>query len=223
MIVDSPTALAIAFGGCWQFADIAPIVVTQKNYDVVGHAQAQIVIGLHFFVKRPNLLPLAGWAARDIGNDLSLIINNFLKQALIFLIVRDILVVVAFLAAHRSVAVAAHSNGNQVFVVLRTLNSFAEEFIDNRLITRIIPHAIFIAVTRPFLVVARHRLVVRRAHHNAELVGGTAVFGVIGIESPTPHCGPHKVSAQAKNQFEYIGIELIAAKIGAVSVFNPSG
>ena len=221
VIVDSPTAFALAFGGSGQFADIAPIIVAQKNNHIVRHTQAQIVIGLHFFVERPNLLPLAGRTARNIGNYFSLIINNILKQTLIFLIIRDILVVVAFLAAHRGIAIAAHTNGNQVLVVLRALDSLTEKLIDNGFVRRIVPNAVLIAATHPLLVVAGHRLVVRRAHNNAELIGSAAIFGVIGIESPTPHCWPHKVSAQTKNQFKHIGIETVVAVIGSVSIFNP--
>ena len=221
MIVDSPTTFALAFGGCGQFADIAPIVVAQKDNHIVGHTQTQIVILLHLLVKCPNLLALIGRTARNIGNNFPLIINNILKQALILLIVRHILVVVALLAAHCSVAIAAHTNGYKVLVVLRALDSLTEKLVDNGFVRRIVPNAVLIAVTHPLLVIARHRLVVRRAHHNAELVSGAAVFGVIGIESPTPHCGPHKVSAQTKNQFEHIGIEMVVAVIGSVSIFNP--
>ena len=129
--------------------------------------------------------------------------------------------VFAFLASHGRVAVAAHAYGDDVFSILGALHALAEEAVDGFLVLGIVPNAVLVAVARPFLVVARHRLVVRCAHDYAHLVGRLAVQRVVGVESPAPHRRPKEVALEAEYQFENLGVEVVAAVIGAESVFHP--
>ena len=103
----------------------------------------------------------------------------------------------AFLAAHCSVTVTAHADGDDILVVFGAADAFAEEAVDNLLVGGVVPHAILLAVTGPLLVVACHRFVVRRSHHDAHLVGQNGVERIVGVEGVAPHCRPHIVGLQA--------------------------
>ena len=64
---------------------------------------------------------------------------------------------------------------------------------------------------------------VRCSHYHAHVIGGLGVLGVIGIECPVPHGGPHKVTAQPQYQFKALGVELMAAALCAECVLYPCG
>ena len=131
--------------------------------------------------------------------------------------------ILAFLSAHGSVAVAAHAYRYDVFIVLGALHAFAEEAVDHLLVLGIVPCSVFVAVACPLLVVARHGLVVGCSHDYAHLVGRPAVLWVVGVERPSPHCRPHEVAFEAEYQLENLCVEVVAAVIGAESVFHPCG
>ncbi len=59
------------------------------------------------------------------------------------------------------------------------------------------------------------------AHNNAHFIGRFAVFRVVGIESPSPHGGPHEVSFETENEFEHLFVEAVVAIVGAKGVFHP--
>ena len=129
--------------------------------------------------------------------------------------------ILAFLSAHGSVAVAAHAYRYDVFIVLGALHAFAEEAVDHLLVLGIVPCSVFVAVACPLLVVARHGLVVGCSHDYAHLVGRPAVLWVVGVERPSPHCRPHEVAFEAEYQLENLCVEVVSAVICAESVFHP--
>ncbi len=201
----------LAFFGVGQAAHIAPVVVADEHDDVVGHAQTLVVVVLYFFVEGPYLGRLGSLLTGGPSDDFALVVDDFLEQGH-----------VGFLA-HGFVAVAAHAYCDHVLRVLGALYAFGEESVDGLLVGVVVPLSVFFAVAGPLLVVARHWLVVASAHYHAHLVGRAAVFGVVGIECPSPHGGPQEVAAQAQNKFKHTGVEAMVAVVGAVGVLHPAG
>ena len=223
MVIHAPSAFALALAGVGQAGHVAPVVVAQQHYGVVGRLQSLRHVSLHLFVDGPDLWPLLGRAAGGFGNDGPLVLENLAQQGYVALVFGLVLAVVAVFAAHGLVAVATHADGYQVFGVFGALNTEAEEVVDDLLVGLIVPRPVLLAVACPFLVVARHGLVVRRAHDDAHLVGSLAVERVVGIEAPSPHRRPHEVGLEAQQQLEHAGVEVVAAIVGAVGVLHPRG
>ena len=125
------------------------------------------------------------------------------------------------LLAQGGVAVAAHTDGDQVLGILGAFHAFGEELIQDLAVFHVVPLPVGAPPAHPFLVVAGHRFVMGRAHDDAHLVRRTAVFGVIGIESPVPHGRPHEIGPQTQQELENTGVEAVVAVIGAVGVLHP--
>ena len=209
MVIKSPPAFVLSLGGCRHAADVTPVVVAEQNRHVVGHSHAGVVVVEHLLVEGPHLWRLAGRAARHLFDYAALVADDLLQQTRIGL------------GRHRLVAVAAHANGHDVLGVLHPLNAFAEELVEARGVGCVVPGSPLVAVAGIFLVASGHGLVVAGADDNAHLIGQTRVLGVVGIESPVPHRGPHEIAAQTQDEFEHAGVETVVAVVGAVGVFHP--
>ena len=118
VVVDARAAGALAFVGRRQAAEVAPVVVAPEQGDVVGHAHAVLVVFLHLLVERPDLAArrshrlfmwlamMARWSA-----------TIFSSSAMLALL------------RHGQVAVAAHAERDDAFVVLVALDAFGPELV----------------------------------------------------------------------------------------------
>jgi hypothetical protein len=68
---------------------------------------------------------------------------------------------------------------------------------------------------------AHQRLVVRRAHHDAHLVGQRAVFRIVVVERIAPHRRPQVVAAHAQDQLEQLAVEPVVES--AELLLGPAG
>ena len=75
----------------------------------------------------------------------------------------------SFRCTHGCVAVATHTDGDDVLIVLGTSYSLAEEVVDHLLIGDIVPFAILLAMACPLLMVACHWLVMGCTHHHSHV------------------------------------------------------
>ena len=222
MVVHSPSARMLAFLSIRKLADISPVVVRKKDGHIVRNPESLFIKGLDFLIKSPYLRTLAGRSSGNIPDDLALIVEDLLHHLDHVCIVRDEFVVVAFLASHGGIAVAAHTDGDKVFGIFSPLDAFTEELVDHLLVCSIIPCSIFIALPRPFLMVAGHWLMVGCTHDDTHLVGHLAVQRVVSIESPAPHRRPEEVSAETEDELEYALVEAVVTVIGAVGMLHPA-
>ena len=209
VIIQSPSALVLAFLGCGHTAHVAPVVVAKQHYDIIGHTHTLVVVVHNLLIQSPNLRCFLGLLASDLLDNLALVGYNLFKQSC-----------VSFLA-HSLVAITTHTDSHDVVGAFHTFDTLTEELLDHLLVGVVVPCTVFIAVARPFLMVACHRLVVRRAYDDTHVVGSLLVERVVGIESPSPHCRPEHVSAQAQYKLKHLGIELMTAVLGLEGVLNP--
>ena len=193
-----------------QAADLAPVVVGKQQGHVVGHGHAVVIVVLHFLVQRPHLRRVLRRAAGDLGDDAPLVGHHRLQQG-----DRRAL-------AHRLVAVATHADGDQAVetapILLRLrprhhpLDAAAPKGTKLVAVARVVPGAAgdaVIGVAVPFVVRARHRLVVRGAHHHAHLVGQHRVSRVVVVEGMRrPHGRPQGVALEAQQQVEHMRVHL---------------
>ena len=61
------------------------------------------------------------------------------------------------------------------------------------------------------------------AHHDAVHVGGGGVLGVVFVEGVVPHGGPQVVALAPQEQFEDVGVELVAVVGDAARGRGPLG
>ena len=182
MVVHAPSSWVLALLLVRQTAHVSPVVVAQKHDDIVGHSHSGIVIVEHLLVERPHLRSLLSRFACHLPDDVALVFHNSFKKFGVGLL------------AHGLVTVATHSDGHNVFRALHALNAFAEELVNGGLVCAIVPCTILSALASPFLMVARHRLMVGCTDDNAHLVGKFTVLWVVGIECPSPHGRPKEVA-----------------------------
>ena len=156
VVVDAPASLAAAFLSRRELADVAPVIVAEEYGHVIGNAQSEVVILLDFLVQGPDLRPLLSRAAGLAAYDPALVVDDSLEQF-------DVISLVAFLAQRR-VAVAAHTYRYQVLGVLCALHSFREEAVQDLPVGLVVPLPFRAVLAHPFLMVARHGLVVRCTH-----------------------------------------------------------
>ena len=211
VVIHSPAAGVLALLGVGQSAHVAPVVVAEKDDHVVGHAQTRVVVVEHLLVERPHLRCLGGGLAGLLGYDFSLVFDDFLEELHIGF------------GAHGLVAIAAHTDRDDILSPFHALDSLGEETVEVLLVGVVVPCTILFAVTGVFLMVAGHRLVVACAHDHAHLVGRGAVLRVVGIERPAPHRGPEIVAAQTQDKLAHVFVELMPSEVGAVMVFHPCG
>ncbi len=209
MVIHTPTALTSELLGSRQTAHIAPIIVREENHHIVRHAQALVVVLLHLLIECPHLRGLLGRALCHLADDAALILDHTLQKLDIGLL------------AHRLVAIATHTDRNQVLRTFGALDTLAEELVNHTAVGLVVPSAIFATLAGPLLVVTGHRFVVRGSHHDSHFIGQAAVLGIIGIEGPPPHGRPEEITAQTENQLKDPLVETVVAIIGAVGVFHP--
>ena len=178
VVVESPSALALLFLGSRQTAHVAPVVVAEQDGHVVGHTQAGVIVVLHLFIECPDLRSLVSRLAGHLLDDAALVVDDVLQEFCVGAV------------AHRLVTVAAHADGHDVVGAVHALDALTEEAVEVLFVRGVVPGAPALAVAGILLVVAGHRLVVRRAHHHTHRVGGLQVLGIVGIEGPAPHRGP---------------------------------
>ena len=121
----------------------------------------------------------------DLTDDFALVLHNIEQQPCVGIL------------AHRLVTVSAHANRDDILGTFHALNALAEETVEHLLVGAIVPRTVLMAVAYPFLVVARHRLMVGGTDNNAHFIGGFRVFRVVGVESPVPHGGPQEITLQS--------------------------
>ena len=211
MVVHAPATEVFAFLGIGQTAHIAPVVISQKHNHIIGHTQAFVIVVLHFFIERPHLRGFLGGATGFAGNNLTLIPDDTLQQLGIGIF------------AHGTIAIATHANGHHIFRIFHAADAFAEELINDLLISNIVPSTILLAVAAPLLMIARHGFVVRGTDDHTHLITHLAVQGVVSIKSPAPHGGPQEIATQAEDELKAFGIELMATVVGAKGVLHPVG
>ena len=183
MIVDAPATLAAAFLlGYGHTADVAPVVVADQDHHVIGHFETCVVIVLHFFIQGPYLRGFLCRFACNFLDDFALVADDSLHQLCVGLV------------AHGLVAIATHTDGDDVLGALHALDAFTEELVELFLVCLVVPCSPFTTMTGILLMVAGHRLMVRGAHHDAHTVGQLAILRIVGIESPSPHGRPHHVA-----------------------------
>ena len=200
--IHAEATLAAAFGGRRQATQIADIVVRQHQRHVVGDLQPGIVIFIDFGEQHPHLRHLFGGLAHALGDDAPLVGDDAFEQFDVGLDTAG--------ALQRDIAVAAHPDRHDDLVFAIADDPLAEEFGDRRPVGRIVPRAVAIvlAVVGPFLVRAHHRLVMRRAHHDAELLGERSVRRIVDRERIVPHRRPQVIGPQPEQQLEQLAVEL---------------
>ncbi len=204
VVIDAGAAGAFAFFGGGEAADVAPVVFSPEEGDVVGHAEALLVIPLDFFIETPGLRDLRYVGIDDVGEDFALDINDLGGE-----VGADGLAAVVF---------GAEAHGKNAFVVFIALDAIAPEIFERRALGDIVvvPVAgLFAFAPVPFFLGAEHGLLVAGAHDDAVFVGEFCVFKIIFVEGVVPHGGPHVVAVEAEEEFEDFGVELVAVVGGA--------
>ena len=238
VVVHTPTALAVhkcLLGarsrnvGFGHTTNVTPVVVAKHDEHIVGHIEAQVVEVLHLLVECPHLRRLVGLLACHLGDDAALVADDILEEFLV--VVVEVLgeVVEALLAAQSGVAIATHTDGDEVLGATGAFDAFAEELVDDGLIDCIVPASLSrrlivitgtclthlcVLVAHPFLMVASHGFVVRSAHDDAHLVGQRAVERIVEIEGIAPHGGPQVVAFQTEEQFEDVFVKKVVEAAG---------
>ena len=161
MVIEAETTLAFALCGGALAADIAPVVVAEEQRNIIGHGETGVVVALYLGEDCPELGYGVGSAVNVLDN-LALTIDHVVERAHILLVVT---------LSHSHVAVATHTDGHEVVVVLIALHALAEKLINTFLVRGIVPGTNLILALQILAVRAHHRLVVRGTHHNAHLVG----------------------------------------------------
>ncbi|MPM70215.1 hypothetical protein SDC9_117168 [bioreactor metagenome] len=178
MVIQSPSSGTVTFFFSWQTTHIAPIVITQKHNNIIGHTHTFIVIIEYLFIKSPHLRSFLSRLARYILNNLSLIFNNSFKKLHVSTI------------GHGSITIATHTNSNHIFCILHSFYPLLKELIQHLLVGCIIPRTMLIALSSPFLMIACHWFMMRSTDHHSHFVGSFAVERIITIECPAPHGRP---------------------------------
>ena len=222
MVIHTPTAGTLALLSIRKLADIAPVVVGKKDGHIVRNPESLFIQSLDFLVQGPYLRTLACRFSCNILNYLPLVVEYLLHHIDQVLVVRNILVVMSFLSAHRCITVATHTDCNQVFRILGTLDTLTEEAVQHLLVCTVIPSAVLATLACPFLMVPCHRFMVGRTHDYTHLVSSLAVDRIIRIEGPAPHCRPHEVTAKTEDELEHTLIETVITVIRAVCMFHPA-
>ena len=162
-------ALRLGGFGVGHDADVAPVVVAEQEDDVVGHLHAHLIVLLHLLVEGPDLRHVLGLLARGLGDEAALMGHDALHEGHVGLV------------GHRLIAVAAHTDGDDVLGVLHALDARTPEADQLVAVGVVVPGAAS-AYTGPLLVGLGAGLVVAGAHDDAHVVGGAQVLGVVGIE-----------------------------------------
>ena len=126
VVIDARAAAAFPFLGCGQAAEVADVVVAEQQRDIFRQVQAGIVILLNLREKRPDLRHFRSIGVQVLSQNLSLVGDDFLQQFLIRL--------KAARVWHGKVAVPAHANGDEAFVVLVSLNAFGPKLLEPLLV-----------------------------------------------------------------------------------------
>ena len=206
MVVDAPSTCALCIG---HTADITPVVIADKDGHIVRHIHTCIEVVLHLLIESPHLWSLLRRTLCHFLDDATLVHHDVLEQFRIGI------------STHRSIAITTHTDGHDVVSTLHTLDTLTEELIQLLLILCIVPRTPFLTVAGIFLMVACHRFVMARTHNHTHFVSRLQVLRVVSIESPAPHGRPQHITLQTQNQFEHLGIELMAAKVGSKRIFHP--
>ena len=184
---------------------------------------------LHLLVECPHLRRTVGLLACHLGDDATLVADDVLEELLVVFV--EVLgeVVEALLASQARVAIASHTNGDEVLGALGALDAIAEELVDDGLVDCIVPASfgrclivvasaclthLCVLIAHPFLMVACHRLVMRSAHDDTHLISQRAIERVVEIESIAPHRGPKVVAFQTEEQFEDVFVEKVVEASG---------
>ena len=198
MVVEAKSSLAFALEVASDATDVAPVVVAKQQGHVVGHREASIVVTLHFGEDGPQL-------RHSILTPIHLLDDGTLT---LHHLGQGLHVVLVIALSHRHIAVASHTDGDKIVVVLVALHALEEKLIHSLLVRGIIPRSHLLLPLQVFAMRPHHRLMMRSAHHNAVLIGQTWAFGVILIEGRCPHGWPQVVGLQAQEQLKHVGIHL---------------
>ena len=129
MIIETQTALTLAFLFGALTANVAPVVVAEEECDVIGYGKASIIITLYFCEDSPQLGHGIGTSV-DVLDNLTLTVDDLVERLHVFRIISF---------THGHVAVASHTDSHEVVVVLVTLHTLAEELIHAFLIGGVVP------------------------------------------------------------------------------------
>ncbi|OPZ67002.1 MAG: hypothetical protein BWY83_02730 [bacterium ADurb.Bin478] len=193
MIINAVAAATPRLIRLWQPAQVAPVVIAQQQRHIIGHAHAFVEIFLHLLIQRPYLRRLFRGFAGDLGDDAALIFDDLFEQGDVGLF------------AHGLIAIAAHADGDQTFIVAHSRNPLAPEGLQGRLVFSIVPGTM--AELRPFGVRTHQRLVMRSADDHSVFIGQGGISWVIHIKSAAPHGRPEEISFQPQDQLKHLFVE----------------
>ena len=222
MIIHTPTSRMFPLFSVRKAGYISPVVVGQQHDNIIRCTKSHIIVALHFFVDSPDLRAFFRSFSRYFLDNPTLVLEDFLQQTYVVLVTCRIFMVFSFFTSHWRITVPTHTNGDKVFRIGSSFNSLAEKLIYGLLVGCIVPYAIFLAFSCPFLMVTCHRLVMGGSHNNPHFIGGFAVFRIVCIKAPTPHGRPHKITAQAKDQFEHTCIKTVITVFCTIRMFYPT-
>ena len=211
MIVESPATRMLALLSIWYTTEVTPVVIAEQYQHIVRHSHALVVVIEHLFIQSPYLRSLICWLARNLLDDLPLVLNDGLKQFGICIL------------THSLVAITTHTDGNDIVSTLHSLDTLTEEAIEVFLILLIVPGAPLLTIAGILLMIPCHRLMVRCSDDDTHSVGCLQILRVVGIESPSPHSRPEEISFQSEDKLEDFLIETMIAIICAEGVLNPRG
>src|SRR5690606_2113969 len=176
--------------------DVSPVIIAEKDENVIINTQPFIVIVLYFFVNGPNLWRLVRRLAGNFGQDLSLVGDNSFQQ------------VDSGFVAHGLIAIASHADGDDTLIVSHAFNTAAPELTDLLCIGFIVPRPAIVAA--PFFVVAHHGLMVRGRNDDPVFVRNAGILRVVGGKDAwTPHRRPEVVRLVSQDQLKNLFIKRV--------------
>ena len=180
MVIEPYPSLALSFMSRSCPPDVSPIVVTEKQCDIIGHIESCIIVTLYLCKDSPKLRYCI-CTAIDVTDYLSLVFYHLLEGF-------HIVSVVAF--PHGNIAIATHTDRYQVLIVLVPYHSLTEEFVKPFLVDRVVPGTNFVPARCVLFMSAHHGLMVRRSHHDAVFISQQGVQRVVFIKFGVPHGWP---------------------------------
>ena len=172
MVIHAPATATLTFFCIRELADISPVVIGNKDGHVIRNPETLLIVLLNFLIKSPDLRGLFSRPPCNTTDDPALILNHIFKKSKIRL------------TAHSLVTITSHAYSDYILRTLHPFDTFTEELVNDLLVRPVIPCTISLAVTRPFLMIPGHRLMMRSSHYHTHLISDPAVFRIIGIKGP---------------------------------------
>ena len=146
MIIHSVSSAARFLIQRRKFAHISPVVITEKERDIVRDSHSLVVVVLNLFIQRPYLWRFGCRFAGSLADEFSLGVDDSFQKSDIGALF------------HSHVAISAHTYSYDIFRVLHALYALCPEVFKGFSVLGIVPRAASVAM--PFFLSAGARLMV---------------------------------------------------------------